>query len=235
MADTFKVMLAIVFCVTIALIVGLTIVIKISNATLLYRQVYMIDWLKNWTNSIIVALIIAVIFELIIPNGNNKKYIKMVINLYVLFVILNPLISKFTNLNGIDINTKDYEKYFETKNVIEANTSLNSDKLIASTAEKTLKDDIKLKLNTEGYKVTNISINIDNENGKINSIKLSVKKIKDSDKNNNIQISVNRIEEVNVLEKNKSKNSNIKKSEIYTIKKILSKEYEISEDNIEVN
>ena len=37
MADTFKVMLAIVFCVTIALIVGLTIVIKISNATLLYR------------------------------------------------------------------------------------------------------------------------------------------------------------------------------------------------------
>lgn len=37
MAETFKVMLAIVFCVTVALIVGLTIVIKISNATLLYR------------------------------------------------------------------------------------------------------------------------------------------------------------------------------------------------------
>ena len=37
MADTFKVMLAIVFCITVALIVGFTIVIKISNATLLYR------------------------------------------------------------------------------------------------------------------------------------------------------------------------------------------------------
>lgn len=37
MGDTFKVMLAIVLCVTVALIVGLTIVIKISNATLLYR------------------------------------------------------------------------------------------------------------------------------------------------------------------------------------------------------
>lgn len=37
MADTFKVMLAIVFCVSVVLIVGLTIVIKISNATLLYR------------------------------------------------------------------------------------------------------------------------------------------------------------------------------------------------------
>lgn len=36
-ADTFKTLLAIVFCVTVVLIVGLTIVIKISNATLLYR------------------------------------------------------------------------------------------------------------------------------------------------------------------------------------------------------
>lgn len=36
-ADTFKTLLAIVFCVTVILIIGLTIVIKISNATLLYR------------------------------------------------------------------------------------------------------------------------------------------------------------------------------------------------------
>ena len=36
-ADTFKTLLAIIFCVTVILIIGLTIVIKISNATLLYR------------------------------------------------------------------------------------------------------------------------------------------------------------------------------------------------------
>lgn len=36
-ADTFKTLLAIVFCITVILIIGLTIVIKISNATLLYR------------------------------------------------------------------------------------------------------------------------------------------------------------------------------------------------------
>lgn len=36
-ADTFKTLLAIVFCVTVILIVGLSIVIKVSNATLLYR------------------------------------------------------------------------------------------------------------------------------------------------------------------------------------------------------
>lgn len=36
-ADTFKTLLAIIFCITVILIIGLTIVIKISNATLLYR------------------------------------------------------------------------------------------------------------------------------------------------------------------------------------------------------
>lgn len=132
----------------------------------------MIEWLKNWTNSIIVAVIIAVIFELIIPNGNNKKYIKMVINLYVLFVILNPLISKFTNLNGIDINTKDYERYFKGENVIETSVSLNSENLINNTAEKALKENIKSKLKENGYNVTSISINIDKESGQINQVKI---------------------------------------------------------------
>ena len=132
----------------------------------------MIEWLKNWTNSIIVAVIIAVIFELIIPNGNNKKYIKMVINLYVLFVILNPLISKFTNLNGIDINTKDYERYFKGENVIETSLSLNSENLINNTAEKALKENIKSKLKENGYNVTSISINIDKESGQINQVKI---------------------------------------------------------------
>lgn len=36
-SETFKILLAIVFCVTVTLIIGLAIVIKVSNATLLYR------------------------------------------------------------------------------------------------------------------------------------------------------------------------------------------------------
>lgn len=35
--DTFKILLAIIFCISVMLIIGLTIVIKVSNGTLLYR------------------------------------------------------------------------------------------------------------------------------------------------------------------------------------------------------
>ena len=43
----------------------------------------MIDFIKQWENQIIVAIIIATIFEMILPNSNNKKYIKMIIGIYV--------------------------------------------------------------------------------------------------------------------------------------------------------
>ena len=36
-SDTFKILLAIIFCISVMLVVGLTIVIKVSNGTLLYR------------------------------------------------------------------------------------------------------------------------------------------------------------------------------------------------------
>lgn len=200
----------------------------------------MIEWLKNWTNGIIVAVIIAVIFELIIPNGNNKKYIKTIINLYVLFVILNPLISKFTNLDEIEISDTDYKKCISSENSISTSSSLNSNKLINSTAQNTIKDNIRKKLKTEGYNVTSISINIDNENGQINSIKLFVEKVDSGaggyvSTSNNSTINIDKIQEVNVTEKKEGHKENIKKSEIQNIKKLLAKEYEISEDNIEVN
>lgn len=198
----------------------------------------MIEWLKNWTNSIIVAVIIAVIFEMIIPNGNNKKYIKIVINLYVLFVILNPLIAKFTNLNGLNMDAKEYEKYFSYDNAISTSASLDSDKLINSTAEKTIKENIKSKLKDEGYKVTSISINIDNKDGQINKINLSVEK-EDVDKNgsskNNKKISINEVEQVNISNTEKTKKTNLIKSEIQKIKKIINENYEIPKENIEVN
>ena len=36
-SDTFKILLAIIFCIALMLIIGITIVIKVSNGTLLYR------------------------------------------------------------------------------------------------------------------------------------------------------------------------------------------------------
>ena len=201
----------------------------------------MIEWIKSWSNGIIVAIIIAVIFELIIPNGNNKKYIKMVISLYVLFVILDPIISKFTSLNGIEINTKEYEKYFDSKNTLETSTTLDSEKLINNTAEKRVKENISNKLKELGYKVESISININNESGQINRIVLSVRRndngTDDSEhlELNNSIVKIDNVNEVNISSKDNTKKSNLRKSDIQKIKRLICKDYEVAEENIELS
>ena len=71
----------------------------------------MIEFIKTWVNQIIVAVIIATVIEMILPNGNNKKYIKMVIGLYVLFTIIQP-ISKIITGKSLEVSNFNYEKYF---------------------------------------------------------------------------------------------------------------------------
>lgn len=203
----------------------------------------MLEWLKLWANQLIVAIIIAVIFELIIPNGKNKKYIKMVINLYVLFVLINPIISKFNGGNNIDLSEFNYKNYLTSENSITASVNSNSENIIRSTFEKKIKEDIKNKLLSGGYNVTSISINMNNsdsEYGKINSVKISLVKNINNDtliasKENNSSIKVNEIEEINIDNKTDDKDTTLRKKEVEEIKKIISEEYNISKENIEVN
>jgi len=61
----------------------------------------MISIINSWAKGIILAIIIATIIEIILPEGNNKKYIKTIIGIYILFVMIHPFIST----NKININS----------------------------------------------------------------------------------------------------------------------------------
>lgn len=65
----------------------------------------MIVFLKSWCEGIIVAVILSILIESILPEGNHKKYVKVVIGIYVIFTILHPLLGKL-NMNF------DFEKEF---------------------------------------------------------------------------------------------------------------------------
>ena len=194
----------------------------------------MLGWLKSWVNQVIVAIIIAVIFELILPNGKNKKYIKMIINLYVLFVLVNPIVSKFINLSDNQFSGETLNKYFKQENAIEVNSNLNSKEIIKNTFEKTIKDDIKNKLALKGYKTTSLSIyiyNNDENNMQIKSIDIEVQK--DDKENKSSSNSINEIEKINIGKKEEKQE--ISQKEVEEIKKILSEEYSLDKSKINVN
>ena len=47
----------------------------------------MIEFLSNWIQGIAIAVIIASIFEMLLPNGNIKKYVKVILGIYIVFCI----------------------------------------------------------------------------------------------------------------------------------------------------
>ena len=70
----------------------------------------MIQFLSFWAEQIVLAVIIATIIELILPQNRNKKYIQMVIGIYILFNIISPIIkNKDTILTSGDYDLEKYE------------------------------------------------------------------------------------------------------------------------------
>ncbi len=68
----------------------------------------MINFLSSWAEQIVLAVIVATIIELILPDCKNKKYIQMVIGIYILFNILSPLIK---NKEVFLADTYNFEEY----------------------------------------------------------------------------------------------------------------------------
>lgn len=57
------------------------------------------NWISNWIQGIIIAVIIGTIIEMLLPEGNCKKYVKVVIGVYILFSIVSPVITKVLEVN----------------------------------------------------------------------------------------------------------------------------------------
>lgn len=178
------------------------------------------SWINSWTNSLVTSVIIVTILELILPEGKNKKYIKMVMGLYLLFAIISPVITKLTN-NSLDLKAvTEYEETIMNSNktvqALETTTEQNVNLLY----KKNITNTIKEELESKGYEVTYINLDIDKNNYEtINSIKLNI-----NTKN------IKTVQEVKI-----GSSTNIDDSIKQEIKEILYLNYNISKDKIIIN
>ena len=221
----------------------------------------MVEWISDWAESIIVAVIIATIIEMLLPEGNSKKYIKVVIGVYVLFTIITPIINKFTG-EKIDISDiLDLDTYIAEVNAgvkMQNTIQDNNQSSIMGMYSSGIKDDIKAKIEAKGYIVNDVDIDIaDDESYIIERIVLDLEKEgKKEEADNNIDAKnsgneENKVEEVEIVnkveislvsnaEEDKVENENNKKNELSNsekneLKEYLSGVYEVDEDKITIN
>ena len=141
----------------------------------------MINTINIWAQRIIIAVIICTIIEMILPEGNNKKYIKTIIGIYVIFTIISPIIS---NLNNKNLNLEKYINIKSDSNLsIETSASIDTNKYIEETYKENLKKDIQQKVQAINYNAQDIKLEIETKNeenyGQILAVELSIENKKE--------------------------------------------------------
>ena len=218
-----------------------------------------IEWISDWAQAIIVAVIIGTVIEMILPEGNSKKYIKVVIGVYVLFTIISPIITKFTGKNIEVSDVLELDQYIEeAKKSANVQNSLQNENQnnIMSIYSSGIRDDIKAKVEAKGYEVYLVDIGVaDNEEYTIESITISVaqKEEKDNEEETTNQNTthnlIDKVEEVNKVEISIGENNNsvedneadaedgkeLTSSQRAELKEYLSGVYEVNENSITIN
>ena len=200
----------------------------------------MIKFINSWAQGIILAVIIATIIEIILPEGKNKKYVKTVIGIYILFTIIYPLINKFTktNINTLLENTTKQMSTYQENNSLKIDT----DKYIESTYKKKIEEDIKKRANEKNLNITSLNVYIETEDenryGMLNSLIMKMEKCKVNEKRNN---TVNQIKEVKISknaqnnETIENKDKTVTEKEIDEFKEYINTTYYLEKEKIHIN
>ena len=193
------------------------------------------NWISGWIQGIIIAVIIGTIIEMLLPDGNCKKYVKVVIGVYILFSIVSPVITKFTGNEFRVSDIYDINTYIEvsTKSSQEniENSQQNQIKQVYIT---NLKNDMKQKIQEKGYSVKSLTLEISNdEQYTLKKIFAQVSKRKNEENNE-----VKGVNEINITISNTTENIeediSISTKEQNDLKAYLSGIYNLEEKNINI-
>lgn len=214
----------------------------------------MINFLSSWVKNLALALIIVSILEMILPNNKTKKYVKMVMGLYILFSLISPFIensSKF-NLSNFDL-TSYVEGRQTTSSISEEVDQTSMDNRLNQIYKEELEKDITKKIEEKGYEVESCKVvaHISQNDSEIEKItlKISGKTIQNEETQENtiedkIVTEIQKIQKVEISiskngenqeEQETEASTNITKTDIKIIKDLLISEYGVSEKCLKIS
>lgn len=200
----------------------------------------MLEWFRSWATGIVIAVIIATIIEMILPNSTSKKYIKIIIGIFIVYTIISPVIGSF---KGEDLNNYiKVENYIKSSsNALQTNeVSDNAQSSIKKIYAQNLQNDLKTKLKEKGYISNNINISISNDD-KYNIERIDIKvdeKVTNSNQDEKqVKTIVDNIKAIKIKVKKDDSQNNaiITENDKNEIKEYIKQIYQIDLNNINVS
>ena len=194
-----------------------------------------INFISSLLKDIVVLFILISIVELVMPNGNMKRYINLVIGLLIIYTIINP----FAKLMKLDFNLDQEVFKYYTPNEVASNKQFHTqqEEIIENLyKDKSIKEIIDLVDYSTNYKIIDISVGIINNKekyGEIDYLDLLV----DENENNNKKgkkISVSKVVPVDV-QINPRIEDKVESNEFNELKDLISSTYSIEKEKIVIS
>lgn len=199
----------------------------------------MLDFLSSWIEGIAIAVILASIFEMILPSGNVKKYVKMLLGVYIVFSIISPFVNSeaLYSLNVSDMIDEYTENIATSSSATENSVSSNLNEVYVSTFE----DEIISTVEEQGYNVISCDVeavfDTESDDAGIQSISIILDGITANTSEENMSSSVEPVKKVevtigNTTDTDDETDDSISSEDIDELKSYLSDYYEIDESII---
>ncbi|MCQ1529823.1 stage III sporulation protein AF [Lutispora saccharofermentans] len=179
----------------------------------------MIELLKPWVINIVVITIFVIIADIILPEGSIKRYVRVIIGIFVLLAIIQPLI----NIKNIRF---DFEKsYLETSIKLDSKSDIKDKEVLSAYQKDKALEIYESKLIEQIITAVSYKKSIDKKNIEVI---LNINKDKQSSEFgllNNVKVIICPGEEMSQIEK-------IKKVKIGNDEKVIykeEKEYNLNE------
>ncbi len=103
------------------------------------------DWIKTWAISLSMVIIFGTLTESVLPNGNYRKYVHLVLGILMLISIINPIVGLFDQRLSVKLFSEDNSIYEISREKLE----FKQQKDVINIFEKTLENNLVKGLETK--------------------------------------------------------------------------------------
>ena len=187
------------------------------------------EFLNLWLKDIILVFIFLSIVEIMIPKGNMKKYINMIIGFLIIITIINPFVKLFNR--DYSFNKDLYKNQIENINILyEGNDELikTQEEQVKEFYTEKIEEELEdLIISTTDYTIERVNTTIDEEEesfGRLLTIEIFLKeKVKTEEEKDNI-IKIKKVDNISITE-NKGNDTKYNELNDGKIKKDISEYY----------
>lgn len=194
-----------------------------------------VNFISSWLKDIVVLFILISIAELVMPKGNMKRYIDLIIGFLIIFTIMTP----FAKIAKKDLNLGEavfnYSKSRDLVGMEDEKFYLEQEKQVERLYKEKLKDEITKLVEKESlYMVKELFVDIlDSEEGygEIQYLEIVLREEKEDNKKEKIEIEKIKPVEIN----KKSQDIDMDYEGDYSdLEKLISVKYSIEKDKINI-